>query len=407
MCRYDASVGAPPPPDEPRPALDYGTGVLQSRIGTLLGEAQIILNELAQRADIVELASDAIILLEMESRLVLEWNPGAERLYGWTRAEALGKALEALLFPTPELGVQAEHMLQQLLEADFWEGESQLRRRDGTLLTVRTRLNLRRMPYGRLLVLSVSHDNTLELEANEQRVARERAEAALRARDDFLSIAAHELKTPLTSLAGFAQLLESEFDSVAPNAARIRRALKAILAQSVRLNRLSTQLLDLSRIRAGTPDALKLERTNVSLLVSNTCSMARSRWPTLTLVADVPAQVECSLDAGRIEQVLTNLIENACKFAPNGPIEISLERLPDTLEIAVRDHGPGVPSELRDVIFERAFQVNAKHSGTGLGLGLYICRQLVDLHGGRIWVEPRLDKQPGARFVLSLPLNLP
>ena len=115
--------------------------------------------------------------------------------------------------------------------------------------------------------------------------------------------------------------------------------------------------------------------------------------------------MEAEVDPLRLEQVLTNLLDNAIKYSPDGgTIEVAVSRsMDDALEIAIRDHGPGVPPEKRSLIFERFYQAHGNGHKSGLGLGLYVSRQIVELHGGEITAE--FPSDGGSRFVVVLPLT--
>ena len=229
------------------------------------------------------------------------------------------------------------------------------------------------------------------------------AQRAIRLREEFLSIAAHELKTPITSLRGFAQVLLGQFDLRGGTDERVvRRALEVIEQQSDRLSRLVSQLLDTSRLEAG---RLVLDRqpTNLARLVQEAAARAQVNTNRHTLVVHVPAEVPALVDPLRLEQVFTNLIDNAIKYSPNGGrIEVELARLaPERVRLMVRDRGIGIGPEARERIFDRFYQAHGSDHRSGLGLGLYISRQIVELHGGAI--EAQFPPDGGTRFVVSLP----
>jgi PAS domain S-box-containing protein len=234
------------------------------------------------------------------------------------------------------------------------------------------------------------------------------AQEALAARDEFLSVAAHELKTPITSLRGYAQLtLRAVDQSGAVDPERLRQALSVINIQSDRLTRLVSQLLDVSRIQSGqlTPD---YRDADLGQLAADIVANAEHRSPHNVFELRSPAHVYMRMDSLRIEQVLTNLLDNAIKHSPpGGSVEVDVDT--ETLRqgvvvVSVRDHGAGIPPELRERIFERFYQAGASSShSAGMGLGLYVSRQIVELHGGRIWAEAA--DGGGARFVIALPLD--
>jgi len=227
------------------------------------------------------------------------------------------------------------------------------------------------------------------------------AQEAIQKRDDFLSIAAHELKTPITSLRGFAQLLTRRLDRerhLAPE--QLRHALGTIEVQSNKLAHLIAQLLDLTRIDAG---RLSLARTPTDLvdLLQRSVEAVQMTTSRHAFTLTVPAAAPATVDAMRLEQVLTNLFDNALKYSPaGGPVDVTLDVGPSTVTIGVADRGVGVDMAQRQRIFDRFYQGQGDRAG-GMGLGLYISRQIAELHGGRLEVEARPGG--GSRFLLTLP----
>jgi signal transduction histidine kinase len=224
-------------------------------------------------------------------------------------------------------------------------------------------------------------------------------------RDEFLSIASHELRTPLATLKGYAQLalrrLERADQLEEPE--RVAEPLRAITNQSDKLNRLLSQLLDVSRLELG---KLTLERqlTDVVALVDQVVSGARTRDGEHAIILNAELSDNADVDPLRLEQVVINLLDNAVKYSPGGsPIEVTVCRVADdALEIVVRDHGLGIPPEKRARIFERFYQAHGNGHKSGMGLGLYVSRQIVELHGGDITAE--FPSDGGSRFVVRLPL---
>jgi len=237
-----------------------------------------------------------------------------------------------------------------------------------------------------------------------ERAAREAAERALRVRNEFLAIAAHELKTPLTSLSGQAQLVLRRFEregQLEPR--RVQQSLQTITGQSQKLSRLINHLLDIARLETGQL-AIEPRRTDVAALVAQVVASAQEWSPQHPIDLSAPASLEAEVDPLRFEQVVSNLLDNAVKYSPDGgAIEVALvPRADGTVELSVRDHGLGIPPDKRESIFDRFYQAHADDHRSGLGLGLYICRQIVDLHGGAIRAE--FPPDGGTRFVVRLPL---
>jgi PAS domain S-box-containing protein len=250
--------------------------------------------------------------------------------------------------------------------------------------------------------LAIEHARLYET-AERARQAAEAAVQEVRLRDEFLSVAAHELRTPITGLRAAAQVLLRPLlrgDPVTTD--RLMRMATVIDQESDKLARLVSQLLDLSRLEGG---RFPLDRTDfdVVALVRAVGERMQAQAPTAEIQVQAAGSLWIWADPLRIEQVLLNLLDNAVKYSPRGG-EIVVEcsqPTSDVVRIAVRDHGIGLAATEQEPVFERFYQVDASERTTGLGLGLYISREIVDRHGGRIWAESPPDG--GTRFVLELP----
>lgn len=229
-------------------------------------------------------------------------------------------------------------------------------------------------------------------------------------KDEFISVVAHELRTPLAALQGFVQtLLNQTARGKGPALAEWQaRSLQNIDLATVRLASLAEDLLDVTRVQAG---RLELQREPTDAVALARRVLARRQLTTgrhtLTLVTTLPLLV-LDIDPRRIEQVLVNLIGNAITYSPEGgPIEMTLRAERETHEalLSVRDQGIGIPPRDLAQVFERFARAgNTQRSGIGgTGLGLYLCRELVELHGGRIWCES-VEGQ-GSTFFVALPLS--
>jgi signal transduction histidine kinase len=232
------------------------------------------------------------------------------------------------------------------------------------------------------------------------------AQRAIQTREVFISVAAHELKTPVTSLKLTAQfLLRILSQDKAIDSALLTRMVSIVDQQSDKLTGLINQLLDISRLRAG---KLMLDPVQVDLvnLVAGVVEQAQSETGTHRLVLRGDRSAVLKVDPLRIEQVLVNLFGNAIKFGPpDSEIHVTVVRTDHhTVVVSVRDFGDGVPAEYREQIFDRFYQMNGNERSTGLGLGLYVSRQIVELHGGHLWVQDP-DSGVGAEFILELPVN--
>ncbi|HEX5503638.1 MAG TPA: HAMP domain-containing sensor histidine kinase, partial [Thermomicrobiales bacterium] len=248
----------------------------------------------------------------------------------------------------------------------------------------------------------------VNMDVTEREEALAAAEAAVRARDEFLSIAAHELRTPVTGLKGAAQLLRQRHERGARDPEQFARLLTVLTASADRLAALVDDLLDVSRIRTGQLP-LAREPLDLAALVRAAVDRARDQDAGAHYFApETPASLAPVLaDAGRFDQVLVNLLDNAMKYSPRGgTIAVAARDADGGVEVTVRDEGIGLPDGGAEAIF-RPFgrAANAvRRQLPGLGLGLYICRDIVERHGGRIWAASAGEGH-GATFTLWLPRN--
>jgi two-component system sensor histidine kinase MtrB len=219
----------------------------------------------------------------------------------------------------------------------------------------------------------------------------------------FASDVSHELRSPLTTLAASAEVLVARRDELTE---RSQQALDLLVADVGRFRAMVEDLLEISRIDAGAA-SLALDEVSVPELVENAVR--------LTGHGDVPIEIEpgahhvvASVDKRRVVRVLANLLDNAAKYG-GGAERVSLERVGGEVRIVVEDRGPGVPEADRERVFERfsrgASVVGRRSTGEGVGLGLALVREHVTMLGGRVWIEDRFDGEPGARFVVALPVE--
>jgi len=230
------------------------------------------------------------------------------------------------------------------------------------------------------------------------------AQDAVHVRDQFLSVAAHELKTPLTALLGYGQTLLRRVVRESSLGERDQRLLRQTTEQALRLNRLIDALLDVSRIETG---RLSIERRPLDLsgLLQRMVEAVRPTLEQHTLAlsgADAPVLIEG--DELRLEQVVQNLISNAVKYSPDGgSIQIGLADAGAHVRLTVRDEGIGIPPAAISQLFQRFFRVaeaDTRHI-SGMGIGLYVVKEIVGLHGGTVAVESAEGR--GSTFTISLP----
>ena len=239
----------------------------------------------------------------------------------------------------------------------------------------------------------------------QERMSRE--QAAQRIKDDFLSIVSHELRTPLTSIQGYSQLLEGRLRSEREGESKEMAHLRVIRSQVSRMRRLVDDLLDVSRIdRRG---GVSIETVDFDLAgeLREAVSRIEREHRDREIELRAPEALAVHADRDRIDQVLSNLLENAVKYSPDGgPITVMAERLAGEVEVRVVDTGLGIPAEHRENVFERFYQADGdagRRRFGGLGLGLYISRAIIDAHGGRMWASPNVEAGKGSVFGFRIP----
>ncbi len=244
-----------------------------------------------------------------------------------------------------------------------------------------------------------------ELQARQTEIERQNAklEQANKLKSEFLANMSHELRTPLTSIIGFAELLDEEvFGSLNQ---KQKKYAKDIFDSGNHLLSLINDILDLSKIESGHME-LDLDECDISEIVENVIEIMseRMRKAGVTCHTSVENIDFACVDKRKIKQVLFNLISNAVKFTTEGgSIEVSVSDQDSMLQFSVKDEGVGIPREALGKLFREFFQVDSslarRHEGTGLGLAL--CKRLVELHGGKIWVESKVGE--GSNFYFLVP----
>jgi signal transduction histidine kinase len=234
----------------------------------------------------------------------------------------------------------------------------------------------------------------------QQRAAVAELEQLNRAKSDFVSIVSHEFRTPLTGIQGFSEMMQSEDLTLE----EMREYAGDINKDAHRLNRMITEMLDLDRMESGRME-IHREAVDLNAIVNEAADRMRPNAPRhpLTLRLD-PMVGEVSGDRDKLTQVMANLLSNAVKYSPDGgEIVVSTRVEGNAAHVVVRDHGMGIPAGALETIFERYGRVEslATRHIQGTGLGLPIVRQIVQLHGGSVWVESTVGE--GSVFHVTLP----
>jgi two-component system, chemotaxis family, CheB/CheR fusion protein len=364
---------------------------------------------------VVENAQDfAILSLDLEGRITA-WSTGAEGMFRWTEAEMLGQPATAVFTAADRNAGVPEQEMRTALQHGRANDERWHVRKDGTPLWVNGVLSLARDESGEVRgFVKVMRDDTEKKETQDRlfeatlaaKEAQANAETANRAKDDFISMISHELRTPLNTMRLWVRLLGHEALPEGDRAEGRRTLERAVISQQ----QLIDDLLDVSRIASG---KLRLEVRPMRIAETIQTAIEAVRHISLRKEVEITLTVRTELglvcaDPDRLQQIVWNLLSNAVKFTPSGGrVAVDLDREGEWIVIRVTDTGIGITEDLLPHIFDRFLQgeSGAARQHGGLGLGLAIAKQLVELHGGQISASSA-GKGEGASFFVRLPLNL-
>ena len=353
---------------------------------------------------IVDSSDDAIISKNLQG-IVMTWNKGAERVFGYSAQEMIGESITKLLPPDrPNEEAQILARLQQGERVDHFE--TQRKRKDGRIIDVSLTISPIRNAQGVIVGASkVARDITGQKEAQRKlTMAHEELKRTDQLKAEFLATLSHELRTPLNAILGWVQILKD-----GARADDLSQAVP-IIERNVRMqSQMIEDLLDMSRIEAGKV-SLDIERVDLPIVVAAGIETVRpaanAKEIRLTSAFSSVSGIVMG-DKNRLQQIVWNLLTNAIKFTPkHGRIHVVIKRVNSHVEICVTDTGQGIPVEFLGQVFDRFRQADStttRHHG-GLGLGLSIVKHLTELHGGTVHVESG-GVGEGATFTVNLPLQ--
>jgi PAS domain S-box-containing protein len=375
--------------------------------------AQASRDIMARWGALVESADDAIIGKTVDG-LITSWNPAAERMFGYSAAEAVGQMI-TLIIPEERLLEEAD-VVSRIRRGESVEHFETVRQaKNGRRLDISLSVSPIRDATGRIVGASkiardIGERKRMEAEhqallAREQ-TARAEAEAANRAKDEFLAVLSHELRTPLNAVYGWARMLQTgQID-----APERPGALDAIVRNANAQVQLIDDLIEVSRVMTG---KMRLDVRAIDLKAVMEAALdtvrpaAVAKNIKLQTVLDPRAGLIVG-DPDRLQQVVWNLLMNAVKFTPKqGRVQVQLRRVNSHIELVVSDSGQGIPRHVLPFIFDRFTQADSSPTRmhSGLGLGLTLVKHLVELHGGTVTAQSAGEDQ-GATFTVTLPLPI-
>jgi PAS domain S-box-containing protein len=344
---------------------------------------------LEQYQAIVQSSDDAIIGKSLEGDIT-SWNPGAEKLYGFSAEDMIGRSITTII---PEEK-----------KDEFWEIMEIIKMGEGVdhLETKRLRKDGKEIDVS--LTISPIRDNSGKI-IGASKIARDisQSKELERRKDDFISMASHELKTPVTTLKAFNQLL-LKFHAI-DKKGQDYQFLAKMDRQIDNLTELITDLLDLSKIQAGKLD-LNKKKFNLDQLIKELISNLQGFTTKHKLILEGKTKTDILGDRDRISQIIINLFSNAIKYSPKAnKIVVRVNQENNSVRVSVQDFGIGIDDRYQNKIFDRFFRVEGRNERTfpGLGIGLYISNEIAKRHGGHISLESRKNK--GSTFTLQLPVK--
>lgn len=369
----------------------------------------------------VESVSDYSIFAIDTEGLIVCWNKGAEQIFGYRKEEIVGGSFAVLYTPEDRRQGAPERELENARIKGSVRDDRWRMRKDGSRLWVSGSVSLMKDEAGNLIgYVKVARDATRRKQAEEalkqaeeerkealerERIARSESEDAGRSKDEFIALVSHELRGPLNAILGWTRILRQG----RPDEDLYQRATEIIERSARMQSQLIEDLMDTARIVRGKM-RLEVQPVNLVTVIEKAMDVVRpaayAKGITLDASLD-PEADQITGDPDRLQQVAWNLLSNAVKFTnEGGRVEITLGRVDPYIQIIVRDTGRGIDPEFMPYLFERYHQADASDSRRrgGLGLGLALVRQLVEMHGGSVAAESEGGGK-GATFTVKLPVR--
>ena len=343
----------------------------------------------AKLAAIVESSDDAIIGKDLDG-IITSWNRGAQQIFGYPEAEVVGQPILKLI--PEDLQHEEPVILGRLRQGEKIDHYETIRRtRDGRLINVSLTISPIRDQEGRVIGVSKIARDITEQKRDDQR------------KNDFIGMASHELKTPLTSLTALVQVLQLKLK--ASSDPFVPHALNKAHLQTKKMTSLINGFLNVSRLESGKLEVNK-QPFDLTILVGEQIEEISLSVSTHTFDYEPSGPVPVFADRDKIGSVISNLLSNAVKYSPKGKlVEVHCVISGNQARVSVRDEGMGIREKDLPHIFDRYYRAGPEHTGhiSGFGVGLYLSAEIIAHHDGRIWVESK--QGDGSSFFFTLPLS--
>ncbi|MES2111708.1 MAG: CHASE3 domain-containing protein [Bacteroidota bacterium] len=359
------------------------------RLRELIDELRQADERSAKLVAIVESSDDAIIGKNLEG-IVTSWNRGAQQIFGYTEAEMTGQSILKLI--PEDLQHEEPIILQQLRNGQKIDHYETIRRTaEGKLINVSLTISPIHNKEGHVTGVSKIARDITEQKQNEER------------KNDFIGMASHELKTPLTSLTALVQVLQKKLqNSTDPF---IPQALGKVNLQTKKMSSLITGFLNISRLESGRLEVVK-QPFDLAELINEELDEIKLTVNSHTFTFNPATAITVAADRDKISSVVSNLLSNAVKYSPRGKlVNVSCILQNGEVQVSVTDEGMGIRAQDLPRIFDRYYRSDSEHIRhiSGFGVGLYLSAEIIRRHDGRIWVES--EKGKGSTFYFTLPVR--
>ncbi|MGN6639663.1 MAG: PAS domain S-box protein, partial [Mucilaginibacter sp.] len=361
----------------------------EQQLHQLLAELRLAHEQSAKLVAIVESSDDAIVGKDLEG-IITSWNRGAEQVFGYKESEIIGKSILTII---PEDRQHEEPMiLGRLRNGEKIDHYETIRKRaDGRLIDVSLTISPIKNKEGRVIGVSKIARDITDQKRNEQR------------KNDFIAMASHELKTPLTSLTALIQVLEQKLSGVADPF--VPQALARANTQTKRMIKLINGFLNVSRLESGKLE-IKKQNFNLSALIESEIEEIKLTAGNYDFTLLIEKAIMVFADKEKIASVITNLLTNAVKYSlKDKKITVRCASKNGHAVVSVQDKGIGINATDLPRIFDRYFRAEGEHINqvSGFGVGLYLSAEVIRHHGGQIWAESEVGH--GSTFYFTLPLR--
>jgi len=365
---------------------EVGAGLIMALDITEIKQAE---EKSAKLAAIVESSDDAIVSKTLES-VITSWNDAAQRMFGYSAGEIIGETIYKII--PADRQEEEPRILERLKKGERVEHfETKRLAKDGRLLDVSLTISPVKDKQGNIIGLSKIARDITEKKLAEQR------------KNDFIGMASHELKTPLTSLNGIIQVASNKLKH--SQDAFLSSAMQKAGAQVKRMTAMINGFLNVSRLEGGKMP-LEKESFDLALLLNEIMDETRLVVGTHTVISTESGPAMVNADREKISSVIANLVGNGVKYSPRGTtIEMACEMNDKTVTVKIKDEGMGIKPDDLKKIFDRYYRVETDDTRhiSGFGIGLYLCAEIIERHNGRLWADSEPGK--GSTFYFELPLE--